>query len=112
MITLRAGRPGNQGSIPGGAETRLFSTSSGSSLGSTPTAARRVPWPVYTGLKRSRREADQSPVSGAKVKNASSYTYNLPYVAFVSLLEGPSNTPMLAVLTVCVAGPGRRPASQ
>jgi hypothetical protein len=56
-------------------------------LGSTQTAARREPWPLYTGTKRSRREADHSLVSSAKVMNA-------------CLPEGPSSTPVLAALTV------------
>jgi hypothetical protein len=58
----------------------VFSTASRPALGATQTALRWVPGIISVGVRRPGREADHSPSSCAKVKNARSYTLPLSYV--------------------------------
>jgi hypothetical protein len=68
---LRAGRPGDRGSIPGGRK-RIFSLSpvSRPALWPTQLPVQWVPWVLSAGLKaRPERDADHSPASSAEVEN-------------------------------------------
>jgi hypothetical protein len=55
-------------------ESFLFVTASRPVLGSTHPPILWVPGALTSGVKRPGREADHSPPSSAKVKNAWSYT--------------------------------------
>jgi hypothetical protein len=56
----------------------LFTTASRPALGPTQPPIQWVPEALSLGVKRSGREADHSPSSGAEVKNAWSYTSTSP----------------------------------
>jgi hypothetical protein len=56
----------------------LFTTASGTALGHTKPPIQWVPGALSLGVKRPGREADHSPPSSAKVKNAWSYTSTPP----------------------------------
>jgi hypothetical protein len=56
----------------------LFSTASRLALGPTEPPIQRVPGAISLGIKRPGRESDHSPPSSAEVKNARSYTSDLP----------------------------------
>jgi hypothetical protein len=61
-------------SIPGKAKNFVFSTPSLPVLGPTQITIQRVPGPIFSGIKRLRREADHSPPTNAEVKNMWIYT--------------------------------------
>jgi hypothetical protein len=61
-----------------GLGTFVFTTVSRTSLGPTQPPIQWVPGALSLGVKRLGREADQSPPSSAKVKNAWSYTSTPP----------------------------------
>jgi hypothetical protein len=61
----------------------LFTTASLSVLGPTQSPIQWVPDAVSLGVKRPGHEADSSPPSGAKFKNAWSYTSTPQYVFIV-----------------------------
>jgi len=68
-----------RGSIPGrGWETFLFVTTSRPALGPHPPSYAMGTGCSFPGVKRPEREADHSPPSIAKVKNAWSYTSTSP----------------------------------
>jgi hypothetical protein len=56
----------------------LFATASRPALEPTQILIQWVPRPLNAGVKRLEREADQSPLSSDKVKNAWSYTCTHP----------------------------------
>jgi hypothetical protein len=61
-----------------GLETFLFTTVSRTALGPTQPPIQWVPGAISLEVKRPGREADRSPPSSAKVKNAWSYTSTPP----------------------------------
>jgi hypothetical protein len=64
--------------FPAGLGIFLLTTASRTALGPTQPPIQRVPGVLSLGEKRPGREADHSPPSNAEVKNAWSYTCNLP----------------------------------
>jgi hypothetical protein len=56
----------------------LFTTASISALGPTQPPIQGIPEALSLGVKRPGRKADHSPPPSAEVKNAWSYTSNLP----------------------------------
>jgi hypothetical protein len=70
IVWLRAGRPGDRGSIPGGGE-RIFPLASVSrpALGPTQPLVQWVPGVLSRGKARPGRDADHLPLSSAEVKN-------------------------------------------
>jgi hypothetical protein len=77
---LRAGRPRGRSLIPGMIKNFLFSMSSRPALGPTQHSIQWVLAVISLGIKRSVREADNSPPSSAEVKKTEIYTSTPPYV--------------------------------
>jgi hypothetical protein len=61
--------PDARGSIPGRGKIFLFSTTSGPPMGPTQSPIQWAVGIIFPGVKRHRREANQSPPSSADVKN-------------------------------------------
>jgi hypothetical protein len=62
--------------VPVGSRISLFSTSCRPALGSTRHPTQWVPVNVSPGLKRPKRESDQSPPTSAEVKNTWMYMHS------------------------------------
>jgi hypothetical protein len=76
---LRAGRPKGWSSSTGRVKNFLFSTSSRPALGSI-QPIQWVPGSLSAGVKRPRRETDNSLPTSAEVKKMWNYTSTLPYM--------------------------------
>jgi hypothetical protein len=76
---LRAGRPRGRSSSPDRIKNFLFSTSSIPDLGSNEPLIQCVTGALSPGVKRSGREAANSPPASAVVKKMWIYISNPPY---------------------------------
>jgi hypothetical protein len=69
-VWLRAGRPGDRGSIPGGAKDFSFNLCVQTGSGAHPASFTMGTWGPFPGGKaRPGRDADHSPPSSAEVVN-------------------------------------------
>jgi hypothetical protein len=71
---MRAGRPRGRSSSPGKGKIYLLSTMSRSVLGLVQPPIQLVPRVIFPWVKRPGREADQSPLTSAEVKDTWIYT--------------------------------------